>query len=103
MAKVTLKNILKSFGKVDVLQNINLELESNHFTVVVGPSGCGKSTLLRLIAGLEDVTEGTIHIAASTSLNAQGDPQPAMVRLTGKGILSKGFRADIIAAMGYFF
>jgi len=46
---------------------IFLELESKHFTVFVGPSGCGKSTLLRLIAGLEDVTEGTIHIAASTS------------------------------------
>ncbi len=62
MAKVTLKNIHKSFGKVDVLQDINLEIESNHFTVFVGPSGCGKSTLLRLIAGLEDTTEGTIHI-----------------------------------------
>ncbi|MEI8320851.1 MAG: sn-glycerol-3-phosphate ABC transporter ATP-binding protein UgpC [Alphaproteobacteria bacterium] len=63
MTKVVLKNVHKSFGKVDVLHHINLEIESNHFTVFVGPSGCGKSTLLRLIAGLEDVTDGSIHIA----------------------------------------
>lgn len=62
MAKLVLKNINKSFGKTEVLHNINLEVEDNEFTVFVGPSGCGKSTLLRLIAGLEDVTEGEIQI-----------------------------------------
>lgn len=62
MSKVSLKNVSKSFGKVDILHDINLELDSNQFTVFVGPSGCGKSTLLRLIAGLEDVTKGNIYI-----------------------------------------
>lgn len=62
MAKVHLENISKSFGKVNVLDDINLEINSNEFTVFVGPSGCGKSTLLRIIAGLEDVTKGKITI-----------------------------------------
>ena len=62
MAQVILKNIRKSFDKTEVLHNINLEIPDNEFTVFVGPSGCGKSTLLRLIAGLEDVTDGSLHI-----------------------------------------
>jgi len=62
MSAVILKNLSKSFGKVEVLHNINLEIKDNEFTVFVGPSGCGKSTLLRLIAGLEDVTQGEILI-----------------------------------------
>lgn len=62
MAEVILKNVKKSFGKVEVLHDINLEINSNEFTVFVGPSGCGKSTLLRLISGLEDVTAGEVFI-----------------------------------------
>lgn len=62
MGKVVLSNIKKSFGKVEILHNVNLDIKKNEFTVFVGPSGCGKSTLLRLIAGLEDVTEGQILI-----------------------------------------
>jgi len=62
MGRVVLSNLKKTFGKVEVLHNINLDIKKNEFTVFVGPSGCGKSTLLRLIAGLEDVTEGTILI-----------------------------------------
>ena len=62
MTALSLENVYKSFGSVDVLKDINLTVEPGEFIVFVGPSGCGKSTLLRTIAGLEDVTAGTIRI-----------------------------------------
>ncbi len=62
MGKITLKNVTKSFGATAVIPGLDLEIEDGEFVVFVGPSGCGKSTLLRLIAGLEDVTSGTITI-----------------------------------------
>ncbi len=63
MAKVTLSNITKVFGKdVVAVDNVNLEIQDREFVVLVGPSGCGKSTTLRMIAGLEEVTSGDIHI-----------------------------------------
>ncbi len=65
MTALSLKKVCKSFGKVDVLKNIDLTVEEGEFVVFVGPSGCGKSTLLRVIAGLEDVTSGTVEIAGN--------------------------------------
>ncbi|MCM2457914.1 ATP-binding cassette domain-containing protein [Rhizobium sp. CG4] len=62
MGKLTLKSVAKSFGTVDVLKGINLEVDDGEFVIFVGPSGCGKSTLLRTIAGLEDITAGEIVI-----------------------------------------
>lgn len=62
MTALTLENLCKSFGDVEVLKDINLTVEDGEFVVFVGPSGCGKSTLLRIIAGLEDITSGTINI-----------------------------------------
>ncbi len=62
MAKVELRNAIKRFGEIEVIHGIDLELEHGEFVVFVGPSGCGKSTLLRMIAGLEDLTEGEVHI-----------------------------------------
>ncbi|MDA8870234.1 ABC transporter ATP-binding protein [Rhizobiaceae bacterium] len=62
MGSITLKGVTKSFGDVDVIRPIDLEIADGEFVVFVGPSGCGKSTLLRLIAGLEDVTSGMIQI-----------------------------------------
>ncbi len=62
MGKITLHNVTKSFGTTIVIPGIDLDIEDGEFVVFVGPSGCGKSTLLRLIAGLEDVTSGTIAI-----------------------------------------
>lgn len=62
MAEVSLKNIRKSFGTVEVIKGVDLEIERGEFVVFVGPSGCGKSTMLRMISGLEDVSSGTIHI-----------------------------------------
>ncbi|MDJ0721724.1 MAG: sn-glycerol-3-phosphate ABC transporter ATP-binding protein UgpC [Desulfobacterales bacterium] len=62
MASLKIQNVCKSFGAVDVLKGIDLEIESGEFLVLVGPSGCGKSTLLNLIAGLETVTSGDVLI-----------------------------------------
>ena len=62
MSSISLKNVKKSFGAVDILQGIDLEIADGEFTVFVGPSGCGKSTLLRLICGLDEVSEGQIVI-----------------------------------------
>jgi ABC-type sugar transport system ATPase subunit len=62
MADVSLAGVYKSFGPVEVLHDINLEVKNGEFVVFVGPSGCGKSTLLRIIAGLEKVTSGEIRI-----------------------------------------
>ncbi len=62
MGKITLHQVRKSFGEVDVIPGIDLTIEDGEFVVFVGPSGCGKSTLLRLIAGLEDTTAGTMQI-----------------------------------------
>ncbi|RYE72079.1 MAG: ABC transporter ATP-binding protein [Hyphomicrobiales bacterium] len=62
MGNLTLKSVSKSFGPVDVLKGIDLEVRDGEFVIFVGPSGCGKSTLLRSIAGLEDITSGSIII-----------------------------------------
>lgn len=62
MGSITLKQVNKTFGDVEVIPSIDLAINEGEFVVFVGPSGCGKSTLLRLIAGLEDVTSGTIEI-----------------------------------------
>ncbi len=58
MASIELRNIRKSFGAVEVIKGVDLEVRNGEFMVFVGPSGCGKSTLLRLISGLEDITSG---------------------------------------------
>ncbi len=60
MSHVNLKNIRKNFGAVNVIKGIDLEIAKGEFMVFVGPSGCGKSTLLRLIAGLEDISDGEL-------------------------------------------
>ena len=62
MGRIQLKDVQKTFGNVEVIPPLNLEIEDGEFVVFVGPSGCGKSTLLRLIAGLEDTTSGNIEI-----------------------------------------
>ena len=62
MGRIVLEKVKKSFGEVTVIPPLDLEIEDGEFVVFVGPSGCGKSTLLRLIAGLEDVSDGVIRI-----------------------------------------
>src|SRR5437764_1602218 len=63
MAEVSIRGVRKSYGRTEVIREVNLEVANGEFVVVLGPSGCGKSTLLRLIAGLEEITEGEIAIA----------------------------------------
>ena len=62
MSDITLKKVVKNYGKLEVVHSIDLEIAHNEFIVLVGPSGCGKSTILRMIAGLEEVSNGEIHI-----------------------------------------
>ena len=62
MAGIRLVNLVKRYGKVEAVKNVNLEVADREFTVLVGPSGCGKSTTLRMIAGLEDISAGEIYI-----------------------------------------
>ena len=62
MASVEFRNISKSFGKVEAVRDVSLSIADRELVVFVGPSGCGKSTLLRLIAGLEEITSGTLSI-----------------------------------------
>ena len=61
MAKIKLENVKKIYdNKVVAVHDFNLEIEDKEFVVFVGPSGCGKSTTLRMIAGLEEISEGTV-------------------------------------------
>lgn len=62
MTSLRLTDVRKNFGAVNVIKGIDLDIQAGEFVVFVGPSGCGKSTLLRLIAGLEDISAGTIEI-----------------------------------------
>lgn len=63
MAEVIIKDLKKVYdGKVTAVENVNLDIQDKEFIVLVGPSGCGKSTILRMVAGLEDITEGELYI-----------------------------------------
>lgn len=62
MADIVLRDVSKSYGAVQVLDSVSMHIRSGEFIVFLGPSGCGKSTLLRMIAGLEAVNAGEIHI-----------------------------------------
>ena len=62
MGQVSLRDIHKNYGKVQVIAGVDLEVREGEFLVFVGPSGCGKSTMLRMIAGLESITEGELRI-----------------------------------------
>ena len=62
MASIQLNAVEKWFGNLQVIKGIDLVIEDGEFVVFVGPSGCGKSTLLRIIAGLEDASEGSVTI-----------------------------------------
>ncbi len=65
MSDVQLNRVSKSYGKTEVVHGIDLDIGDGEFVVLVGPSGCGKSTTLRMIAGLEEITEGTISIGGT--------------------------------------
>ena len=65
MANVKIRGVRKSFGSVGVIHGVDLDIENGEFVVFVGPSGCGKTTLLRMIAGLDDITDGTVEIGGT--------------------------------------
>jgi len=69
MSALTLSRLRKSFAEAEIIKGVDLEVNEGEFVVFVGPSGCGKSTLLRMIAGLEDVTDGEIIIAGKEVKN----------------------------------
>ncbi len=62
MATLTLRDVRKNYGKMEVIHGVSIDIDDGEFVVIVGPSGCGKSTLLRMVAGLEEITAGTIEI-----------------------------------------
>ncbi|WP_027487382.1 ABC transporter ATP-binding protein [Allorhizobium undicola] len=62
MVGLTLRNLGKSYAALKIIENLNLDIRDGEFLVLVGPSGCGKSTLLRMIAGIEEITDGTLSI-----------------------------------------
>ncbi|TIS01485.1 MAG: ABC transporter ATP-binding protein, partial [Mesorhizobium sp.] len=62
MAIVSLKKLTKRYGNMEIVHGIDLDVADREFIALVGPSGCGKSTTLRMIAGLEDISGGTIEI-----------------------------------------
>ncbi len=65
MASVELKNVRKAYGMLDVIHDLSLTIEDGAFIALVGPSGCGKSTLLRMVAGLEEITDGDVMIGGA--------------------------------------
>src|SRR6476661_8066733 len=80
MASVTFEHVIKKYGDVLAVNDLNLEVRDKEFLVLVGPSGCGKSTALRMIAGLEEITAGTISIGGRIVNNvAPKDRDIAMV------------------------
>jgi len=80
MARVTVRDLRKAYGGVEVIHGVDVAIEDGEFAVLVGPSGCGKSTLLRMIAGLESVTGGEIRIGERVVNNlAPGERDIAMV------------------------
>ena len=80
MAAISIRNLSKAYGRVEVLHDIALEIADNSFVVLVGPSGCGKSTLLRTVAGLEDATSGSVLLdGRDISAEAPVDRDVAMV------------------------
>ncbi len=67
MATVTFDHVFKRYGEVTAVHDLNLEVRDGEFMVLVGPSGCGKTTSLRMIAGLEEITEGDLRIGDRSS------------------------------------
>ena len=73
MSTLELKSVYKSYGAVEIVKDVNLTVHDREFVVLVGPSGCGKSTLLRMIAGLEEITDGDLSIDGELMNDVEAD------------------------------
>lgn len=71
MAEIKFEGVVKSYGDVDAVRELDLQIPDGSFVVLVGPSGCGKTTTLRMIAGLEEVTQGSIHLGEREVTNLE--------------------------------
>ena len=80
MAGVRMVGAVKEYGATRVIHNVDLEIEDGEFAVFVGPSGCGKSTLLRMVAGLEDITDGDLERCSSLRTRAGHRPKNGLGR-----------------------
>lgn len=101
MSNIRLRNVTKRFGSTVTLHQVNLDIEDGEFAVFVGPSGCGKSTLLRMIAGLEEVSEGEVLIGDEVMNDVvpasprRGDGLPVLCALSAHdGGREHGLRAE---------
>ncbi|GKT35994.1 Uncharacterized ABC transporter ATP-binding protein y4oS, partial [Aduncisulcus paluster] len=100
MSSVQIRDVRKSFGNFEVLHGVSIPIEDGEFVVLVGPSGCGKSTLLRMLAGLENITSGTISIGDRVVNNVQPKERDiAMLRGAKPEEISTGVKraAEILA------
>lgn len=80
MNSIVFQNVCKSYGKVEVIKNLNLEIEDGQRLILLGPSGCGKTTILRMIAGLEKITSGELYMNGELVNDVDpGDRNIAMV------------------------
>ena len=98
MADITLRKIVKRYEKNQTIHGVDLQINSGEFVVFVGPSGCGKSTLLRMVAGLEEISDGELYIDAGAE---------KAVHHKGSSLLPKGIqrvqgefeRGDVVRIM----
>lgn len=80
MKEIVFENVCKSYGKAQIVNNLNLTIKEGERLILLGPSGCGKSTTLRMIAGLEDITSGKLYMNEKCVNDVKsGDRNIAMV------------------------
>src|SRR4029450_7678292 len=106
MAPAVFDRVTRRFGDVEAVADLNLEVEESDFLVLLGPSGCGKSTLLRMLAGLEEATQGGISVkgppgnGGGPRVATRAAPELGLVRLMARkpGQLSGGQRQRVALA-----
>ena len=98
MASVTYEHVFKRFGDVVAVNDLNIHIEDKEFLVFVGPSGCGKTTSLRLLAGLEEISEGNIMIGdRSVAQHLVQSFDPVAVLLGLNGVILLAYMAGVVA------
>ena len=75
MNNIVFEHVVKAYGKNVIVNNLNMEIREGERLILLGPSGCGKSTTLRMIAGLEDITSGSLHLFDAQSEKSLGYPE----------------------------